>query len=325
MPAIVSLNFFYSDVFHLEAIYSEVWKHRLKSSLGEPDHSKKVKLPGNPHGLPYEKVFQGEDKLLELERRSLYERWSQKSIGDAVASAGCALIGTKYENFTLEINDHIEACSVNLYSLDCWTTVEIALALAQLAKQKSYPWTPAQLLREVEFLRYRGGKCDGGYLSRIHYLAEWWVEAEDKGVIRDITKKLPGAEPWFKQIDTMSRNFTQYRYLRMNPNLLPELRRREKYVQKLPIWHVPKNRVANVESMLRSGDIIAITTHRPGDHCSHVGLAYRDKNGTLRFLHASSNYGRVVLDQRLSDYLSLFEDHAGIMVARPLNRRPTPL
>jgi len=40
----------------------------------------------------------------------------------------------------------------------------------------------------------------------------------------------------------------------------------------------------------------------------------------LHFMHASSprNYGKVVIDSRLSDYLARYKTHAGIMVARPV-------
>ena len=50
------------------------------------------------------------------------------------------------------------------------------------------------------------------------------------------------------------------------------------------------------------------------------GLAYRDDKGVLHFMHASSphNYGKVVLDTRLCDYLAHFKSDLGIIVARPL-------
>jgi len=40
----------------------------------------------------------------------------------------------------------------------------------------------------------------------------------------------------------------------------------------------------------------------------------------LRFLHASAphNYGKVVVDSRLSDYLKKYRSDSGILVARPL-------
>ena len=73
---------------------------------------------------------------------------------------------------------------------------------------------------------------------------------------------------------------------------------------------------------LKSGDIIGIVSRdRPGFYStSHVGLAYRTKDGVLHFMHASSphNYGRVVIDARLSNYLYRFSTDSGILVARPL-------
>jgi hypothetical protein len=40
----------------------------------------------------------------------------------------------------------------------------------------------------------------------------------------------------------------------------------------------------------------------------------------LHFMHASAphNYGKVVIDSRLSSYLQTFRSDTGIMVARPL-------
>jgi hypothetical protein len=79
--------------------------------------------------------------------------------------------------------------------------------------------------------------------------------------------------------------------------------------------------VAGIESKLRSGDIIGIVS-RDGKRVatSHVGLAYRTGDGVLHFMHASSprNYGKVLVDQRLSGYLYEFSSHVGIIVARPV-------
>ena len=74
------------------------------------------------------------------------------------------------------------------------------------------------------------------------------------------------------------------------------------------------------ESRLRSGDIIGVTTNDPGGvGTSHVGLAYRTDDGVLHFMHASAprNYGKVVVDSRLSEYLRRYRTIAGITVARP--------
>jgi hypothetical protein len=84
--------------------------------------------------------------------------------------------------------------------------------------------------------------------------------------------------------------------------------------------HIPKAAVASIESKIRSGDVIGITTHDSGGiGTSHVGLAYRDSEGVLRFMHASAprNHGKVVLDSRLSEYLERFSSNAGVMIGRP--------
>jgi hypothetical protein len=112
-----------------------------------------------------------------------------------------------------------------------------------------------------------------------------------------------------------------YRYLRANPALRPGIRSMEQRVSGMPMYHIPKARVSAIEPQLRSGDIIGITTNDPGGiGTSHVGLAYRSSDDVLHFMHASAprNFGKVVLDSRLSDYLYRYRSDAGIMVGRPL-------
>ena len=101
--------------------------------------------------------------------------------------------------------------------------------------------------------------------------------------------------------------------------MVPELIRVENELSRRGITYIPKSKVPKIESQLRNGDIISIVTTWHETYTSHVGLASRDKNGTLRFLHASKNHREVVLDDRLSDYLDKFSKHAGIFVARPLD------
>jgi hypothetical protein len=112
-----------------------------------------------------------------------------------------------------------------------------------------------------------------------------------------------------------------YRYLAANKSLLGPLGRMEADVSSRALYQIPKNRVAKIESKLQSGDIIGIVS-RDGSlySTSHVGLALRTSDGVLHFMHASAphNYGKVVIDSRLSTYLSTFRRDSGILVARPL-------
>jgi hypothetical protein len=96
----------------------------------------------------------------------------------------------------------------------------------------------------------------------------------------------------------------------------------ETNVSSRPLYQIPKNRVAGIESKLRSGDIIGIISRdRSGVYSTaHVGMALRTSGGVLHFMHASSpgNYGRVIVDEELSKYLYRYRSDSGILVARPL-------
>jgi N-acetylmuramoyl-L-alanine amidase-like len=274
--------------------------------------------PLHAETLPFDTVFKGRAKFDALVEKA--DEWAQQPIGVRTALVGRALAGTPYKGFTLEIHDRIEAPSVNLNGLDCWTFFESSLAFARMLDEPREQWTPATMLRFIELDRYRGGQCDGNYLSRLHYLEEWLRDNDRRGLVSDLTRTL-GGERVSHTANEMTINWRTYRYLRANPSLRAGIRSMENRVAALPLYHIPKSRVRAVEPNLHSGDIIGITTRDAGGiGTSHVGLAYRTPDGVLRFLHASAprNHGRVVLDSRLSDYLNRFRSIAGIIVARPL-------
>src|SRR5438876_11750393 len=120
----------------------------------------------------------------------------------------------------------------------------------------------------------------------------------------------------------MTQGWRHYRYLKANRSLLGPLAQMEARVSSRPLYQIPKGRVAGIEGRLRSGDIIGIISRDRGGlySTSHVGLALRVADGSLHFMHASSprNYGRVVIDTRLSNYLYRYSSDTGILVARPL-------
>jgi hypothetical protein len=95
----------------------------------------------------------------------------------------------------------------------------------------------------------------------------------------------------------------------------------EERVSSRPLYQIPKNKVAGIESKLRTGDIIGIISRDRGGLYStaHVGLALRLNDGT-HFMHASSpgNSGKVVVDSRISRYLARYSSDSGILVARPV-------
>ncbi|MBA3961816.1 MAG: DUF1460 domain-containing protein [Chthoniobacterales bacterium] len=272
--------------------------------------------------LPFETVFAGRATFDKLVAEAKANNWRALPLGERVATIGHALTGTRYKSFTLEIDDHIEAASVNFKGVDCWTFFEISLAFARMLDELEPSWTPATLLHYVELDRYRGGVCTGEYLSRLHYLEDWLADNDRRRLVNDLTRDLGGV-----RVNHAAREMTlgwrHYRYLRTDPALLEPLGKMEANVSSRPLYQIPKNRVARIEPKLKSGDIIGIISRdRPGLYStSHVGLAYRASDGVLHFMHASSphNYGQVVVDSRLSSYLARYHTDTGILVARPLH------
>lgn len=266
--------------------------------------------------LAREKVFVNPGKFEKLVERGVREGWAGLPLGDRTARVGMALVGTPYVNYTLELHDRIETPCVNMDGMDCWTFFEIALATARAFDGAARP-TQDQMLRLIELDRYRGGKCDGTFTSRLHHLEDWSRDNEKRGLIRDVTPDLPGARKLHREMKYMGEKWKSFRQLKANPRLVPMMARIEAELSRRGIYYIPKEKVAGVEKLLRNGDVISIVTTWPGTYTSHVGLAVRDGKGVLRFLHASRNYRKVVLDERLSTYLKNNSKHMGIMVARP--------
>jgi hypothetical protein len=272
-------------------------------------------------GLPFETRFYGEPRFQQvLDRlRPDIDKLRSRSIGERAAWCGQLLVGTPYKGFTLEIHDHIEAPSVNLEGLDCWTFFEVSLAFARLAALPAERWTADEFLRLIEIDRYWGGRCTGSYLSRLHYLEDWAADNERRGLVKDLTRDLGGVA-----VKNSAREMTvawkSYRYMAASAANREGIAKLEAGLRARPLHMIPLARVPGVESRLQNGDIISIVSRDGAAFAtSHVGLALR-QGGELRFMHASSprNHGKVVIDSRLSDYLRRYKSHAGIMVARPL-------
>jgi N-acetylmuramoyl-L-alanine amidase-like protein len=270
--------------------------------------------------LPFGTVFKGRENFDRLVSKARGENWKALPIGERTATVGQALLGTRYKHFTLEIDNRIEAPSVNFQGMDCWTFFEISLAFARMLEEPEGNWTPETLLRYIETDRYRDGQCTGDYLSRLHYLEDWLADNDRRGLVNDLTPELGGVSVPHAARE-MSLGWKHYRYLKSNRSLLKPLAQMEARVSSHPLYQIPKNRVAKIELKLRSGDIIGIISRdRSGLYStSHVGLALRTSDG-LHFMHASSpsNSGKVVVDARLSSYLARYRTDSGILVARPL-------
>jgi hypothetical protein len=271
--------------------------------------------------LPFGTVFKGRDKFDRIVNQAKEGNWAALPLGERTVAVGRSMVGTRYKNYTLEIDNRIEAPSVNFLGLDCWTFFEISLGMARMIAEPQENWTPERLLHYIELDRYRGGQCTGEYLSRLHYLEEWLSDNDRRGLVQDLTRSLGGVSVPHSARE-MTVGWRHYRYLAANRSLLGPLGQMEARVSSRPLYQIPKSRVAGIEGKLRSGDVIGIVS-RDGRRMfatSHVGLALRMPDGSLHFMHASAprNYGKVVLDSTLSSYLYRYGSHSGILVARPV-------
>ena len=263
---------------------------------------------------PKEDFFTGRDTFESIVGKAKQENWKKLNMGELVGRVAREFLGTPYVGHTFEIFDDREVCVINLKGLDCATFYEAALGLARTIKTGRT--SDEEFQKQIRRIRYRDGKMDG-YVSRLHYAIDYFHDNESKGILNIITEDIPGAALYDKPISFMSENPDSYRQLKANPNLVPEIAKTEAAISKRRTFYIPKEKIADIESLLKTGDIIGLTTPVKGLDVSHTGLCYRDEMGVLRFMHASSVKMEVVLDERLSDYLARSKN-TGIVVARPL-------
>ena len=277
---------------------------------GKPDTS------SVPQGKPRHTI----ESLLA---RAHAQRWDTLAIGERIARFGLALEGTPYRDATLE-GPGPEVCRITTDGFDCVTFMEMSLALGRVAGTNgaglpsASPIGSAPDVRDaVTFTRYRRGRLTD-YTSRLHYTGEWITDNVTKGVVEDVTSSLGGETCPFR-VGYMSAHPERYPALVANPAFVDSMRRIERAINQTRHTCLPKNRVAAIESQLRSGDLIAIATSIEGLDYAHTGMIVRDKAGRPRFLHASSKHGRVILDGTLSQYLlSAPKSMIGVTVLRPL-------
>jgi hypothetical protein len=255
--------------------------------------------------------------------------WVKRPIGDLVGAIAKSLIDTPYVGWTLERNADREFCFVTLEGLDCVTLFESSLGMARMLKR----WTrdvaskatpnvrirrplPSDLVEEIAFTRYRGGKV-GDYSSRLHYTTDWIHDNVEKGVVESLAESLKGSKKLGKTIDFMSSHPDTYRQLKAHPELLPRIKDLERAISQRDTFFVPTASLAAQETKLKTGDIVGLVTTLPGMDIAHTGLIIRE-GASARFLHASSTQKKVVLDARISEVASSRESYLGIVVARPL-------
>jgi hypothetical protein len=263
-------------------------------------------LDGTAHGQTGDRTI-----CNRIFSRSFEHALINKPIGEIVAAVGKEFLGAPYEAHTLD-GPGEERLVADLRSFDCVTFVENVSALSRCIKRNRLSFDA--YLRELERFRYRAGAVDG-YASRLHYFTEWIADNETKGIVKDITREL-GGEPVRKPLDFMTSHRASYPKLAAD-SVYTLLREVEDTLRGRVYYHIPKSRIAAMESRIQTGDIIAMTTSVKGLDVSHTGIAVRLEDRTLHYLHAPNVHGAVRLSaETLAAHLLRFPSYTGIIVAR---------
>jgi hypothetical protein len=242
-------------------------------------------------------------------------------LGRAVARVGELALGAPYRAHTLEeylavpgASPAREPLTAYLTGFDCVSLVESALAIARAAAVPRAGW--ADFTREVERMRYRGG-VRAGYTSRLHYFSEWIADNARRRLLRDLGPEL-GAVEDSRPLRFMTTHRSAYRALE-DDGVYREISAMERRLDTSPRHLVPTARIASVLDRIETGDVLGFATSIAGLDCTHTGLAYRDRAGVMRVLHAPLSGGEVQVSRgTLPQYVAALRSGTGILVARPL-------
>ena len=225
-------------------------------------------------------------------------------------------VDVPYVAHTLEVNDD-ERLVVNTRQLDCTTLVETATALALCARQhrKSF----GDYCQVLQQLRYRQGRING-YPSRLHYFTDWIEDNAQMGIVTEVQQRQsPFTAVQQISLDFMSQHPSSYKALKAHPELVKDIAAQERALTGKRYRYIPKKNVRNtaeLRSVVKDGDIIAITCNKKGLDIAHLGFAVWRKDG-LHLLNASQIHKKVVEEpMTLGEYLSKHPSHTGIRIIR---------
>jgi hypothetical protein len=261
--------------------------------------------------------FKGKTVFYRLVNKATAKNWQTLPMGEIIGKLAHELEGTPYVASTLEIYPDREVCSVNLLGLDCVTFIETTLALARMLKKGAR--NPEDLLSEIALIRYRKGTA-GDYSTRLHYMSDWLADNTNKGIVKPLDQ-LPGAIPFTQKVGFMSTHPASYRRLISQPEQVEKIKKCEEAINSRSLKYVPLNKIATVEPLLKTGDIVAVCTSQLGLDLVHTGFVYRTADGIAHFIDASSSKSKmkVTLESGpISGSLHWSKNLTGVMFARPL-------
>ncbi len=222
--------------------------------------------------------------------------------------------GTPYVSGTLEKSNK-ETCVADFTGLDCVTFTENVLALARSIKKNKTEFK--DFIKELTYIRYRKGIIRD-YSSRLHYSSEWIYDGITKKLFVDKGPEL-SALPIKFNCHFMSTNPQYYPdVLKKSEKMLKRIAEKEEFINEQTFYFVPKEKIAEIESKLENGDIILITSNKPGLDYNHLGIVYTDSTGQKVLLHASSKLKKVIMSDVISQYILSGTANTGISIMKPI-------
>lgn len=258
-------------------------------------------------------VFQLKDKEILEQIFDIFKDDKNTPISDLIVEVGAFFKETPYKAETLEINPNDEKLIVNLREMDCTTFAENVLAISRTIKAGNP--TFEKFTAELQNIRYYNGIIDD-YTSRIHYFSDWIFENDRREIVESVSKEI-GGTIYPKPLNFMSTHPDSYRQLKGNPENQNVIVKREKEISAQKTYFIPEEKIGEIESELKDGDIVGITSRVDGLDISHVGILIREDRG-IHLMHASTTAKKVIVsNETLEEYLLKSQSVTGIMVARP--------
>ena len=240
---------------------------------------------------------------------------AERPPGQAIQALGRYFLGRPYLvgplDQTLDQNPP-EQLVCRLDGFDCFTFDEAVLALARTVDDGSYSYDKYK--DYTRRLRYRNGEI--GYCNRQHYYTAFVKQAEEQGVLKNITRQIGGRRNPDKRYGFMSAHRGEYPQLESDSLYLCIQQVEKRLNRTMDYYYVPQDSIRAVYGKLKAGDLISTATDIDGLDVTHTGLVYK-KADTTGLLHASTS-GSVKISPDLQRYVQGVDSQVGIIVARPV-------
>jgi len=263
--------------------------------------------------LASDPVISSMDKAILKNKLDKFSKERSLPMGDLVLKIGLDFLNTPYVGKTLD-KSKVEKLVINLHQLDCTTFAENCLAFARTTKSDKP--SVDKFCAELESIRYRGGKMDG-YASRLHYFSEWIADNENRHHVQSMAAQM-GGKVLPLNLYIMSKNPKEYPQLINDPVTTAQIQTIEEKISAQKFYYIPADQFESIESLVKDGDIVTLTTSIPGIDVSHVGILLK-KDGRVHLLHASSSSMKVTVSaEPFAQYLTKSKKTTGVMIARPV-------